>query len=256
VALKVVKMVAVVKLFVALFASSLACASPILCIGNQNANFPFEPPAADASRSPCPVLNSLANHGFLPRDGRNISQDQLNSAFTMALNIDDAVTISLAKPAFNISTTGVPGTVNLEDMKKHDVLEHDGSLSRADAITGDDNSFNPAIWDTVKAHFTGPTIDIVTMAAARKDRIDAAAAANPEFSLTPDQVKTSFAESAFILGALGNDFVNPQTSTVFMNTIFQQERFPFGEGFQTSPTKITGDQVDGLVALLMNATAI
>lgn len=28
-------------------------------------------PAADDLRSPCPVLNALANHGFLPRDGRN-----------------------------------------------------------------------------------------------------------------------------------------------------------------------------------------
>jgi hypothetical protein len=256
VAVNAVKMVGISNLFVALFASSLACAAPLLCIGNQNANFPFEPPAADASRSPCPVLNSLANHGFLPRDGRDISQDQLNFAFTMALNIDEAVTINLAKPTFNISTTGDPCTVNLEDMKAHNVIEHDGSLSRADTITGNANSFNPAIWDTVKAHFTGPTIDINTMAAARKDRVAAAAAANPEFSLTPDQVKTSFAESAFILGTLGNDFVNPQTSTIFMNTIFQQERFPFGEGFQTSPTKITGDQVDGLAALLMNATAL
>lgn len=249
-------MVGISSLFVALCVSSLACAAPLLCMGNQNANFPFEPPAANASRSPCPVLNSLANHGFLPRDGRNISQDQLNFAFTMALNIDEGVTINLAKPTFNISTTGISGTVNLEDMKKHNVIEHDGSLSRADSITGDANSFNATIWDTVKAHFTGPTIDIKTMATARENRIAAAEAANPEFSLSPDQVKTSFAESAFILGVLGNDFINPQTSTIFMNTIFQQERFPFGEGFQTSPTKITGDQVDGLAALLMNATCL
>ncbi|KAG6354344.1 hypothetical protein INS49_004361 [Diaporthe citri] len=249
-------MVDVSSLFVLSFVSSLVCAAPLLCIGNQNANFPFQPAAANASRSPCPVLNSLSNHGFLPRDGRNISQDQLNFAFTQALNIDEAVTVSLAKPTFNISTTGVAGTVNLEDMKAHNVIEHDGSLSRADEVTGNANSFNPIIWNTVKAHFTGPTIDIKTMAAAHNDRIAAATAANPNFSLTPAQVKTSFAESAFILGTLGNDFQNPQTSTVFMETIFEQERFPFGEGFQTSPTKITGDQVDGLVARLMNATSL
>ncbi|KAI3400093.1 hypothetical protein diail_4631 [Diaporthe ilicicola] len=242
------------NLFVLSLVSSLVCAAPPSCMGNQNAKFPFQPAAANASRSPCPVLNSLSNHGFLPRDGRNISQDQLNFAFTQALNIDEAVTVSLAKPTFNISTTGVAGTVNLEDMKAHDVIEHDGSLSRADAVTGNANSFNPGIWNTVKAHFTSPTIDIKTMAAAHKDRLVAAAAVNPEFSLTPAQVKTSFAESAFILGTLGNNFQDPQTSTVFMETVFEQERFPFGEGFQTSSTKITGDQVNGLVALLMNAT--
>lgn len=248
-------MVDMSNLFALAFASSLVCAAPLSCIGNQNANFAFKPAAANASRSPCPVLNSLSNHGFLPRDGRNISQDQLNFAFTQALNLDEAVTVSLAKPTFNISTTGVAGTVNLEDMKAHNVIEHDGSLSRADAVTGNANSFNSSIWNTVKAHFTGPTIDIKTMAAAHNDRLTAAKAMNPSFSLTQAQVKTSFAESAFILGTLGNDFQNPQTSTVFMETIFEQERFPFGEGFQTSPNKITGDQVDGLVALLMNATS-
>ncbi|KAL1855656.1 hypothetical protein Daus18300_011037 [Diaporthe australafricana] len=249
-------MVCIYSLLVLSSVSSLVCAAPPSCIGNQTANFPFQPAAANASRSPCPVLNALSNHGFLPRDGRNISQSQLNFAFTQALNIDEAVTVSLAKPTFNISTTRVPGTVNLEDMKAHNVIEHDASLSRADAVTGNANSFDPVIWDTVKAHFTGPTIDIKTMAAARKERVAAATAANPNLSLTAAQVKTSFAESAFILGALGNDFQNPQTSTVFMTTIFEQERFPFGEGFQTSPSKITGDHVDGLIARLMNATTL
>jgi hypothetical protein len=38
--------------------------------------FPAYIPAAQVSgavRSPCPGLNSMANHGFLPRNGRNIS---------------------------------------------------------------------------------------------------------------------------------------------------------------------------------------
>jgi hypothetical protein len=31
-------------------------------------------------RSPCPVLNALANHGYLQRDGRNITSNELNAA--------------------------------------------------------------------------------------------------------------------------------------------------------------------------------
>jgi hypothetical protein len=30
---------------------------------------------ANSSRSPCPMLNTLANHGFLSRDGKNITKD-------------------------------------------------------------------------------------------------------------------------------------------------------------------------------------
>jgi hypothetical protein len=40
------------------------------------AAFPTYVPASQVSgavRSPCPGLNALANHGFLPRNGRNIS---------------------------------------------------------------------------------------------------------------------------------------------------------------------------------------
>jgi hypothetical protein len=30
---------------------------------------------ANSSRSPCPMLNTLANHGYLPRDGKNITKE-------------------------------------------------------------------------------------------------------------------------------------------------------------------------------------
>ncbi|KAK8017842.1 hypothetical protein PG993_014168 [Apiospora rasikravindrae] len=35
---------------------------------------------ADASRSPCPVVNALANHGYLERSGREIYVEDLNAA--------------------------------------------------------------------------------------------------------------------------------------------------------------------------------
>ncbi|KAJ0389696.1 hypothetical protein ATCC90586_011116 [Pythium insidiosum] len=31
-------------------------------------------------RSPCPALNSMANHGFIPRDGKNLSRPLLKTA--------------------------------------------------------------------------------------------------------------------------------------------------------------------------------
>lgn len=35
-------------------------------------DYPFQAPGPEDLRSPCPALNSMANHGILPRDGRNI----------------------------------------------------------------------------------------------------------------------------------------------------------------------------------------
>ncbi|KAM7188004.1 Chloroperoxidase [Naviculisporaceae sp. PSN 640] len=40
----------------------------------------YSPPGPNDLRSPCPFINSLANHGYLPRDGRNILAKDLQSA--------------------------------------------------------------------------------------------------------------------------------------------------------------------------------
>lgn len=40
----------------------------------------YEAPGPNDSRSPCPALNTLANHGYLPRDGKNIRPDVLQLA--------------------------------------------------------------------------------------------------------------------------------------------------------------------------------
>ncbi|KAL8811370.1 MAG: hypothetical protein Q9223_007548, partial [Gallowayella weberi] len=64
--------------------------------------------------------------------------------------------------------------------------EFDGSLSRSDLALGDNHSFNETIWNTVSAHFHHPTISIPTAAKARKDRFEAAKAANKEFTEMED----------------------------------------------------------------------
>lgn len=49
--------------------------APVLALAAivQGATVPqYQPPTANDVRSPCPMLNALANHGILPRDGKNI----------------------------------------------------------------------------------------------------------------------------------------------------------------------------------------
>ena len=43
----------------------------------------FKAPGPSDLRSPCPVLNMLCNHGFLPRDGRGISKEHLQHTFVV-----------------------------------------------------------------------------------------------------------------------------------------------------------------------------
>lgn len=101
------------------------------------------------------------------------------------------------------------------------VIEHDGSLSRGDIYFGDNISFNETIWESTAAHFTESTISIKTAAKARKDRLEAAAAVNPEFSLPASQAQFSFIETALYLSVFGNtDDGNAKTEWV--KTLFRK----------------------------------
>ncbi|CVK95124.1 related to chloroperoxidase [Fusarium mangiferae] len=201
-------------------------------------------PTSSDRRSPCPMVNAVANHGYLPRDGLHISLEDLIVAFTDAINLDPAATTLVGTKAL---TTGNNGTFNLDDLNKHGVIEHDGSLSRADIFFGDNHSFNETIWAATASHFTEPTISIATAAKARKDRLKAAEAANPEFSLPADLQQFSFIETALYLSVFGN-LNDGNAKTEWVKTLFQEERLPFDEGFKRSDDVITAAGILGLVA--------
>ncbi|KAG6614069.1 Aromatic peroxygenase [Phytophthora cinnamomi] len=44
--------------------------------------------AAKNHRSPCPALNVLANHGYIPRDGKNVTPLLLQEALVEVYNLD------------------------------------------------------------------------------------------------------------------------------------------------------------------------
>jgi hypothetical protein len=46
----------------------------------DESQYKYQAPGPNDSRSPCPALNALANHGYLPRDGKDISPDVLQRA--------------------------------------------------------------------------------------------------------------------------------------------------------------------------------
>lgn len=135
------------------------------------------------------------------------------------------------------------------------VIEHDGSLSRADIHFGDNHSFNSTIWKTVASFFTEDTIDVTTAARARAARLAAAAKENPEFNMTSSGVNFSLIESALYLSVFNNGssstavtewvkvmFRKSDSCHVCVNLELiyhdtEEERLPFDEGF-TRPESI------------------
>lgn len=75
------------------------------------------------------MLNSLANHGFLPHSGKGIMLNDTIHALGEALNIDADVSKTLF--GFAATTNPVPNATefSLENLGRHNVLEHDASLS-------------------------------------------------------------------------------------------------------------------------------
>jgi len=93
-------------------------------------------PACDTdSRSPCPALNALANHGILPRDGRNISAFQLMGAIRKHYHL--SLPMAFVLSFFGTLLCGRWFKVDLQDFARHDCIEHDGSLTRRNAMPGD-----------------------------------------------------------------------------------------------------------------------
>jgi len=70
-------------------------------------------------RSPCPMVNALANHGFLARDGVNVSLAQLITGFNASVNLAADATTLVGTKALTASTTGNAATFNLDDIDTH-----------------------------------------------------------------------------------------------------------------------------------------
>lgn len=161
-----------------------------------------------AGRSPCPMLNSMANHGWLPHDGKNIDLATIQSAFLAAMGFSTESFISITQSALAVSTTGNSSTFNLQDLAHHNAIEHDGSLSRNDFFFGDDLHFNPLIWSATAARYgirvpgTAPVITVETAARARAARVKDAQLVNPAFNLTSQT--GSIGETSVFLTAFWN----------------------------------------------------
>lgn len=74
------------------------------------------------------MLNALANHGYLPRSGKNISEESTVHALVSILNIQSDVAEGLFKNALTTVPDEKATTFSLTDLSRHNIIEHDASL--------------------------------------------------------------------------------------------------------------------------------
>jgi hypothetical protein len=172
-------------------------------------------------RSPCPAMNTLANHGYLPRDGKNITRAQAVAVVMDKFNIAD----DLAAVMGGLS----PDVFDLNDLSKHmDQIEHDASLARADAYFGaDPYLLTPNLMVDVLAHGLDGKIDVTDVAKIRAARVAYGEKYNPEFNFSTTPAFIAGAEAGLFLRGFGGDNGN-SSSTYYISTFFQLETFPIG----------------------------
>jgi hypothetical protein len=117
---------------------SSCCLLP--CVGvfglEQPVGVYVEPSPSDI-RGPCPGLNALCNHVYLPRNGQSISGVLISSAMRTAFGIGNSINFEQFVGA---SIKGVEkfhdfgfGFTSLKDLTdSHNILEHDASMTRND----------------------------------------------------------------------------------------------------------------------------
>ncbi|KAJ3551350.1 heme-thiolate peroxidase [Xylaria arbuscula] len=82
----------------------------------------------DDFRGPCPMMNTLANHGYLQRDGRNITRENAVNALKEGLNFNPTLANIMFDQAIIANPEPNATYFTLDQLNKHNLLEHDASL--------------------------------------------------------------------------------------------------------------------------------
>jgi hypothetical protein len=100
-------------------------------------------------------------------------------------NIENSDAVLLWTQAIRTSPK-YPRTVSfdLADLGRHNILEHDISLSRSDAYFADPNPFNETVWAESLTYFDTDFISVEQVAKARMGRLATSKKTNPEHSLS------------------------------------------------------------------------
>ncbi|KAJ8081132.1 hypothetical protein PM082_017974 [Marasmius tenuissimus] len=237
--------------------------------------YPWQAPGPNDLRGPCPGLNTLANHGLLPRDGRNISVPMIIEASLSKLANEPSVPSSLViDPISHLPTEGynmesdIPTTagkiglltsheaqtMSLHDIALHGNIEHDASLSREDIAIGDHIRFNETTFSTLLNSNPGSDVYNTTSAGrVMHARLADSLSRNPNVTNTDFQQGTRAGESGFYLSVMG-DPITGDAPKKFVQIFFREERLPIEEGWKRPTTPINGATVSALAVKIMAAS--
>jgi len=173
---------------------------PVLSLAGLALGLDFSnwaPPGPNDFRAPCPAMNSIANHHFIQHDGRNITVPKLVQVMMDVFNLSKELATKVSDLGLLTADNPAGGVFTLDDLNKHNLFEHDASLSRCDLnICGDNHSFNQTIFDDFLSFFNDTDhITIERAAAARYHFVQKSRSENSQFTYDVLKQATSYGET-------------------------------------------------------------
>ncbi|KIX94722.1 uncharacterized protein Z520_09412 [Fonsecaea multimorphosa CBS 102226] len=172
------------------------------------------------TRGPCPGLNALANQGYLPRDGKNLTIPQVQHALETALHMSPLAAASLCSSLPPLLRKD--GTFDLVDTRRHNVIEHDSSFTRLDFHQGDNYTFQPDMLQAMIDDADGGPVTLRSLAKTfiRRDKESRAAGA-PKLPLN-----LWFVRVLQSVGVMNTAQTGGILTKEVLHAVFAEERFP------------------------------
>ncbi|SPO23856.1 uncharacterized protein UTRI_03613_B [Ustilago trichophora] len=201
----------------------------------EDAAHPWKAPPKGAKRGPCPGLNTIANHGYIPRNGIVNPIELLVGTF-LGLNLSPDLAGILA----GISFVGMGDLLQMKlsigdryglgsGLSHHGILEGDGSVTRKDHYWGNSWDADPhlvAQFINETNHYGKGNVNIWSLANSRYRAWDYGRRNNPQFDFNPWRMLVAYGESGFVHENLRGSFVKFDESMI--KSWFLNERFPKG----------------------------
>ncbi|KAJ6574393.1 Chloroperoxidase [Mycena capillaripes] len=242
---------------------------------------PFIAPGPDDQRGPCPAMNTLANHGYIPRNGI-ASFEEITLALMEAFNLE--LRFAAAMAANNILTRGnpfvdkvsiggesplvppLPGKIDgpvTGGIAKHGRFEGDASMTRADAFIGDNRDFQNILYDLDLLQLgkfgdngpdgDGTVFNLATMIAIKKQNIAMDQAANPKFEFAARRMNAAYVQAAFLLNVFANG-TTKQATLPIIGSFFRNQTFP--QNWFRAATQVTGTINGATMKQIQNAIPV
>ncbi|KLO13831.1 Cloroperoxidase [Schizopora paradoxa] len=180
---------------------------------------PYIAPKEGDDRSPCPALNTLANHGFLPRNGRGLTasvlikglQDGYRVSYPLAAFLAYGGVLLLGQVVGFGSDPSRDGVgFSLHDLARHDRTEHDASITHPNTPAGDEYApikQEPALFDAFVKEARpapGPSQEgVLSYGTEDIARIRVRREAEPGTRIDAVRQEIGRGESALVLGIFG-----------------------------------------------------